>query len=172
MRPGARAFTAIVVGAVIAAVAAGPGASTPPAATPEASLVLAMNDARAKAGLPPLRFNERLGEAALAHDREMLRYGFFSHASRDGGEFWQRVAHWYPPHGHGWTVGENLLAGSPNVSMKQTVAAWLASPEHRANLLSRAWISVGVAVLHASSAPGVYEGEATTFITADFGRPG
>jgi uncharacterized protein YkwD len=172
VRPRAKGFTALAVGAVVAAIAAGPGATAPPAATPEANLVVAMNDVRAQAGLPPLRINERLGDAALAHDREMLRYGFFSHTSRDGREFWQRVERWYPPRGQGWAVGENLLAASPNVSMKHTVAAWLASPEHRANLLSRAWLFVGVAVLHASSAPGVFEGEATTFITADFGRPG
>jgi uncharacterized protein YkwD len=172
VRSLARGFTAIAVCSVVAAIAAGPGATTPPVATSEGNLVLAINDARASAGLPPLHIDTRLGEAALAHDREMLRYGFFSHTSRDGREFWQRVERWYPPRGQGWAVGENLLAGSPNVSMKRTVAAWLASPEHRANLLSRAWVSVGVAVLHASSAPGVYEGEATTFITADFGRPG
>ena len=172
VRPGVKGVMALVVGTAIAAIAAGPGATTPPATTPAVNLVQAMNDARAQAGLPPLRVSKRLEEAALAHDREMLRYGFFSHTSRDGREFWQRVEHWYPPRGRGWTVGENLLAASPNVSMRRTVAAWLASPEHRANLLSSAWVSVGVAVLHAESAPGVYEGEATTFITADFGRPG
>lgn len=172
VRPGVKGVAAIVVCAATAAVAAGSGASTPPAATPEANLVLAMNDARAQAGLPPLRVSKRLELAALAHDREMLRFGFFSHSSRDGREFWQRVERWYPPRGRGWSVGENLLAASPNVSMRQTVAAWLASPEHRAVLLSNSWVSVGVAVLHASRAPGVYEGEATTFITADFGRPG
>jgi uncharacterized protein YkwD len=130
-----------------------------------------MNDARAKEGLPPLRVSKALGRAALAHDREMLRFGFFGHESRDGGQFWQRVERWYPPRGEGWTVGENLLAASPNVSMRAAVAAWLASPEHRAVLLSDAWLAVGVAVVHVRHAPGIFEGEATTFVTADFGRP-
>jgi uncharacterized protein YkwD len=173
VRPGVRevAALALAIGTAFAAIAAGAGSSTP-ALTPAAALVLAMNDARAKEGLPPLGVSKPLEQAALAHDREMLRFGFFGHSSPDGREFWQRVERWYPPRGHGWTVGENLLAASPNVSMKKTVAAWLASPEHRAVLLSGAWRAVGVAVLHSRHAPGVYEGEATTFITADFGRPG
>jgi uncharacterized protein YkwD len=116
--------------------------------------------------------SKRLQQAALAHDREMLRFGFFGHSSPNGREFWQRVERWYPQRGQGWTVGENLLAASPNVSMKETVAAWLASPEHRAILLSDAWRAVGVAVVHVRHAPGIYEGEATTIVTADFGRPG
>jgi uncharacterized protein YkwD len=173
VRPGVRQVAALALGTAFAALAATAGSTAaPPATTPGAALVLAMNEARAQAGLPPLRVSKRLELAALAHDREMLRFGFFGNSSRDGREFWQRVERWYPPHGQGWSVGENLLAASPNVSMKETVAAWLASPEHRTILLSGAWRAVGVAVIHAQHAPGVYEGEATTFITADFGRPG
>jgi uncharacterized protein YkwD len=174
VRPGVKQVATLVVaiGTACAAIAATSGSAAVPVQTPAAALVLAMNDARAQEGLPPLRISKLLERAALAHDREMLRFGFFGHSSPDGREFWQRLERWYPPQGQGWTVGENLLAGSPNVSMKQTVAAWLASPEHRTILLSNAWLAVGVAVLHSSHAPGVYEGEATTFVTADFGRPG
>jgi uncharacterized protein YkwD len=172
VRPGVRQVAAVAIGTAFAAIGASAGSTAPPAKTPETTLVLAMNDARAKEGLPPLHASRRLARAALAHDREMVRFGFFGHSSRDGRDFWQRVERWYPARGRGWTVGENLLAASPEVSMKETVTAWLESPEHRAILLSDAWVAVGVAVLHASHAPGVYEGEATTLVTADFGRPG
>jgi uncharacterized protein YkwD len=133
---------------------------------------VALNGVRAAHGLPRLRTSARLEEAALAHDREMLRFGFFGHSSRSGRVFWQRVRRWYPPRGPGWTVGEDLLAASPDATPSRALAAWLASPVHRAILLDAAWAFVGIAVVHAATAPGVYEGQATTVITADFGRPG
>ena len=46
---------------------------------------------------------------------------------------------------------------------------WLASPPHRANLLDPHWREVGLSAVHATSAPGVYGGEAATIVTADFG---
>lgn len=165
-----RAGAACAVAALVAPALGGAGGLRGQA--PTATLLVALNGVRAAHGLPRLRTSARLEEAALAHDREMLRFGFFGHSSRNGRAFWRRVQRWYPPRGRGWAVGENLLAASPGATSSSTLAAWLASPEHRSILLDPAWVSVGIAVVHAAKAPGVYEGEATTVITADFGRPG
>jgi uncharacterized protein YkwD len=60
-------------------------------------------------------------------------------------------------HGYlGWTVlGESLAAGHPTA--EAVVAAWLASPSHRATLLSRDACEIGVGqATSAESAYGVY----------------
>ena len=46
---------------------------------------------------------------------------------------------------------------------------WLASPEHRANILNPSWQDVGCSAVHADSAPGVYANEPVTVVTCDFG---
>ena len=45
----------------------------------------------------------------------------------------------------------------------------MGSPGHRANLLSPRWREIGIAAVHAASAPGVYGGHEVTIVTADFG---
>jgi uncharacterized protein YkwD len=46
---------------------------------------------------------------------------------------------------------------------------WLASPDHRANLMNPRWREIGVAAVYAADAPGVYQGLDVTIITTDFG---
>jgi uncharacterized protein YkwD len=171
---------AVGVGALSAGVAAlalpGAGAAAGGSARADravqSALLAGLNAVRAERGLSQLRPNRALERAAMSHDREMLQFGFFGHSSYRGQAFWQRVERWYPPRGRGWTVGENLLAASPSVSAASTLSHWLASPVHRAVLYNPSWVSVGIAVVHVPSAGGIYAGEATTVITADFGRPG
>lgn len=171
---------AVGVGALGAALAAltlpGAGATASGSARADravqSALLAGLNAVRAERGLSQLRPSPALERAALAHDREMLQFGFFGHSSYHGQAFWQRVERWYPPRGRGWTVGENLLAASPNVTAFSTLSHWLASPVHRAVLYNPNWVSVGIAVIHVPSAGGIYAGEATTVVTADFGRPG
>ncbi len=45
----------------------------------------------------------------------------------------------------------------------------MASPEHRANILSPKWREIGVSSVHVARAPGVFGGREVTIITADFG---
>lgn len=134
------------------------------------SLLGQINTVRRAHGLRPLTVAPQLLAAARAHTVEMSRFGYFSHDSRGGRPFWQRLERRYPPCGRGsWAVGENLLWRSPDVSPPTAVELWMRSPDHRANLLDPAWRQVGIGALHASSAPGAFGGQPVTIVTVDFG---
>jgi uncharacterized protein YkwD len=45
----------------------------------------------------------------------------------------------------------------------------MASPGHRAVLLSPRWRQVGIGILVRDNAPGVFGGRSVTVLTADFG---
>jgi uncharacterized protein YkwD len=100
----------------------------------------------------------------------MLAGGFFAHESKDGSPFFVRVKRYYPAAGfHQWSAGENLLFSSGELRGGSVIRAWLDSPPHRENMLAANWREVGIAALHASSAPGVFGDEPTVLITMDFG---
>jgi uncharacterized protein YkwD len=115
-----------------------------------AQQVLALaNEARAQprrcgnesfAPAPPLRADERLDRAALAHAQDMAAHEYVDHKSRDGSSFDQRVLR----AGYRWRdVGENIAAGQQ--SAQDVVKAWLASPGHCANLMTPNFADMGVA---------------------------
>ena len=100
----------------------------------------------------------------------MANDGYFAHESSDGSVFWQRIKAFYSPGGHRyWSVGENLVWASPNLTAKQAVKIWMKSPPHRANLLSSTWREIGLSAVYSSNAPGDYRDRAATIVTADFG---
>jgi uncharacterized protein YkwD len=136
----------------------------------ESRVLVDLNRVRAEHGLAPLRSSSRLSAAAAQHSREMARVGYFSHDSADGGAFWRRIARFYSSSGYrSWSVGENLLWSSPDVDAENAVKMWMASPEHRANILNRSWREVGLSAVHSESAPGTYHGLGVTIVTSDFG---
>ena len=129
-----------------------------------------INQVRAENGLRPLRVSAKLAQAAEAHAISMGTEGYFDHSSSDGASFWKRIARFYPQEGfRRWTVGENLLWASPDVTPKQALQMWLGSPGHRKVLLSPAWTHIGLAAVHVTDAPGVFDGFDVTIVTADFG---
>jgi len=141
-----------------------------PSSRLQVALLGQLNALRASKGLSQLRLSPSLSAAANQHSSEMARRGYFSHESANGSSFSARVQRYYSPRGfHSWTIGENLLWASPNVGALRALKLWLASPPHRENLLSPDWREVGLAAIHATSAPGVYGGRPTTVLTADFG---
>jgi uncharacterized protein YkwD len=136
----------------------------------ESGLLREINQVRAQNGLGALQLSRPLSEAADAHSRAMAARGFFAHESADGSSFWKRVERYYPSRGFRyWSAGENLAYGSPTISVNGAVRAWMGSPGHRANILSTNWREIGIAAVHADSAPGVYGGQEATIITTDFG---
>ena len=112
--------------------------SDPGVAVFETELLRLVNDHRLKLGLSPLNPAPLLGDAARAHCRDMIDRRFFAHASPDGLTPAERLSlanvDWS-------SVGENIAAG---YSTPQAVFdAWLASPEHRANMESDAFTLAG-----------------------------
>jgi len=123
----------------------------------ELALLNEINRVRAAHSAPPLRIDRRLERAARAHSGDMLRRGYLSH-----GAFAQRLTGFGA---RGRAVGENLAWGvGSRASAQAIVAAWLASPPHRANLLRRGFRRVGVGRL-----VGTFAGNGgAAVVTADF----
>jgi uncharacterized protein YkwD len=133
-------------------------APAPAQPTPaEASLLQAMNQARAQHGVRPLRIDLRLEAAARAKSRFMLRTGTFAH-----GNFQRRLSSY---RARGPYFGENLAWGvGASGSAAGVVQMWLASPSHRANLLRRNFQRVGLGVV-----VGTFRGYGgTSIVTANF----
>ena len=89
---------------------------------------------------PPLRWNPALGDAALAHSRDMATHRYFSHRARDGSHAADRAAR----AGYSWRrVGENIAFGQR--SPREAVEGWLDSPGHCANIMNRDFTEMGAA---------------------------
>jgi uncharacterized protein YkwD len=121
-------------------------------------------------GLRGLRVSRGLNAAAAYHSTQMGLRGFFEHESANGAPFWRRIERFYPSRNYrSWSVGENILWGSPDIAANEAVREWMLSPPHRANLLSREWREIGLGAVNFRSAPGEYRGRQVTIVTADFG---
>jgi len=91
----------------------------------------ALNQERAGAGLAPVSLNDRLKAAAEAHAFDMVRMGFFDHASPNGASVGDRVA----SQGYNWChVAENIAKGQPTEIA--VLRSWMDSPGHRRNNLA------------------------------------
>ncbi len=162
-----------VIACVAALVFAPSGLASGRQSALESALVRQINTLRHDHGLRPLIVSAKLSHAATQHTREMGADGYFEHESFDKSPFWKRIEKWYPSRGwSSWGVAENILWMSPDVTATTVVTTWLASPEHRANMLSRSWREVGVSAIHFDAAPGEYGGDPATIVTADFGARG
>lgn len=106
-----------------------------------------VNVERSGAGLTPLAVSGKLNRAARVHAADMVAHRFLSHTGSDGSQPLQRAKRaGYLRHVRSYAIGENLadgygVAGTP-ASM---VDAWMASPEHRANILDPQFRQIGTA---------------------------
>ena len=116
-----------------------------------------MNRVRAQHGLHTLQLDVHLQRAAVAHSREMIATDVFSH-----GAFARRMLRFDVK---SRIAGENLAWGTGDAGTAHAiVAAWLASPEHRANLLRPSFRRIGVGDLL-----GPFQGYGgARVVTADF----
>ena len=163
---GVLAAAALLVPAAVAA----PQRARAPMSGLESGVLAKINVFRRNHHLVALTLNAKLGAAAKAHTVQMAQDGYFAHESADGSLFWKRIQSFYAssPWSY-WSVGENLLWSSPDVTPAKALQMWLASPEHRANLMNPHWREIGVAAVHANAAPGVFKGLDVTIVTTDFG---
>jgi uncharacterized protein YkwD len=117
-----------------------------------------VNRERAKAGCTQmLHTDERLRAAARGHSEDMARNNYFSHVSRDGSTFVDRIAGaGYPKRD---AAAENIAYGyaTPADVMK----GWMNSEGHRTNILNCSYKAIGVGVAYRGNTP---------YWTQDFGR--
>jgi uncharacterized protein YkwD len=160
--------------AVLAMGAGGPAAAgdpAPPIAAEhqlESQLLVALNASRRAHGLVSLKLSSSLSAAADAHSRSMATYGYFSHVSRDGRSFQERIGRYYG-RGQRWAAGENLLWSSPTLEAPEAVRAWMDSTFHRQNILRPLWREIGLSAVSVPSAPGVFDGNTVVIVTTTFG---
>jgi uncharacterized protein YkwD len=120
------------------------------------------NAEREKAGLAPLAWNDQLSAAAQSYSQVLATSGCFEHTCGPVPDFADRDAE----AGYtGWSaIGENIAAGYP--TPEAVVSGWMASPGHRANILSSRFTETGIGLV---SGGGKYG----TYWTQEFGfRPG
>ena len=164
----------LVLVLAVALVAATPASTATQAAQRDTSLehavIDAVNAVRAAHGLRPLTVSRGLRTTAYGHTNALAAAGVFQHESPDGTSFDRRVRRAYPSRGFSsWSVGENLVFGSAPFSAEEAVKAWLDSPPHRRNLLSKTWREIGVGAVLAQNVGGDYGDEPVVIVTADFG---
>lgn len=137
------------------------------------SILSAVNQLRRARGLPPVAGSVQLARAAQAHVRALAASGRFSHDWSDGTPFATWILRYFPAPASGtWVAGENLIWSATPLSAQASVAAWLASPEHRQILLDPRWRQLGLGAVQSQAAPGVYGGSGATVVAADFGAIG
>ena len=156
--PVIRAATAGICLALVAAApapAAGDCAGadllpTPQDARPFARSTLCLLDAeRSSAGLRALSTRATLSRAAAGYSAQMVREAFFAHRPPAGPELAGRLARagYLSRAATDWLVGENLAwATGAAATPRQLVAAWMASPGHRRNILEPSFRDVGIGV--------------------------
>jgi uncharacterized protein YkwD len=131
--------------------------------------VCLVNHERRRRDLRPLRPERRLRLAAGRHARDMVARSYFAHRSPGGANVVDRLRDSGYLRGRGAFVGETLAWGSgPRAAPRAIVAAWLASPPHRAVLLSRRYREIGIAAVLGS--PRNRSTAAATY-AATFGGP-
>ena len=103
----------------------------------------AINNDRASYNLLVLEIDETLNLAALAKAQDMVDKNYFAHTSPQGTEPW----HWFKALGYEYAyAGENLAQGFKDA--RELEEHLMASPSHRANILSPFYSQVGLAVVN------------------------
>jgi len=140
----------------------GPGATE--AALSSATVCL-INGERTSRGMRELRVNRRLSRAAVAHNRDMIKQGYFEHVSPTGENVVNRLlSTGYLGRVRNWLVGENIAWGIGTLSTpRQIVNSWMNSPGHRRNMLNRRFREIGIGVLF--SVPNEHATFAATYTT-------
>lgn len=116
---------------------------------------------RSKAGQKPLTLNAHLTAAAQKKAQDMIDKDYFAHVSPDGVTPW----HWIRAEGYNYSLaGENLAIDFHEA--EDLVAAWMASPGHRDNLINSEYTESGLAVVS-----GEFNGSTSIVVVHMFGTP-
>ncbi len=137
----------------------------------EAATLCLVDQERARNGELPLRPDAQLDRAAQGHAEKMLAEDYFAHIAPNGETPVDRIqASGYIANAQvGYTVGENIAwATSSLATPSAIVAAWIASPEHLANILNGSYRDTGIGIVPA--VPASLAGDrAGALYTQEFG---
>lgn len=118
------------------------------------------NKEREKAGLNDLVLNHELSKAAEFKASDMFAKNYWAHNAPDGKTPW----YFFKESGYQYVyAGENLARGFSTT--QDVIAAWMASPSHKENLISPNYKEIGFAV-----EDGKLLGENTTLVVQMFGN--
>lgn len=121
------------------------------------SVLQFVNRDRERDGLRALRVAAPLARAAQRKADDMAEKRYFSHTSPDGRTAWDFMTAEKYKYAD---AGENLATGRETAEAVQR--AWMNSPGHRANILSRAFTETGI---------GIARGERGYLVVQMFGKP-
>ncbi len=125
-------------------------------------IISATNLERKKMGLPDLIKEPQLSKSAEVKLQDMFQKQYFQHVSPSG----DSVSDVVSKSGYQYiVVGENLALGV-FAGDDQVVAAWMASPGHKKNILDARYQEIGLAV-----GQGVYQGRKQWLIVQHFAKP-
>ncbi len=99
-----------------------------------------LNAEREKAGLKPLKADEKLAKVAVLHGKDMFSRGYLSHYTPEGKSAFDRMK---AAGISSFFAGENLAIAADT---DEAMTGLLASPGHKANMLSGDYGKVGIAV--------------------------
>ncbi len=124
------------------------------------NIITLTNKERNAGGLSTLVNNPKLASAALAKANDMLEKGYWDHFGPNGETPWQFIR----ASGYVYVyAGENLAKGFR--TSEGVVEAWMASPTHRDNIMSRNYRDIGIAVVE-----GELLGKQTVLVVQMFGN--
>jgi uncharacterized protein YkwD len=127
--------------------AAGAAAAPAPATGAEAEVLALVNQQRSAAGCPALTASSALAGLARAHSADMRDRGYFSHDTPEGLSPFQRA----DAAGITTMRAENIAMGQATPA--EVMAAWMASPGHRSNILNCSLRTLGVGVATGTRGP-------------------
>ncbi|HEX5851760.1 MAG TPA: CAP domain-containing protein [Solirubrobacteraceae bacterium] len=112
------------------------------------AILCLVDQIRRARGLPRLHPNGALGSVASSQVVTMVRSDYFADIRPSGQTPLALVGVTsYPDHTEAVAVGQNIAWGTGGLATPaHIVAAWMASPPHRANILSREYRDAGVAM--------------------------
>lgn len=114
-------------------------AGTQYSASVEQTVISLVNEIRAEHGLPSLAHNAQLTAAARRKCLDMANRDYFSHNSPTYGSPFQMMRSFGITYR---SAGENIARGYSTAHA--VVQAWMLSPGHRANILSKTYTQIGV----------------------------
>ena len=127
------------------------------------NLLTETNNQRIANGLGALAINGKLNTAAQNKANDMAARDYWSHNTPDGQTPWTFIT----AAGYDYiTVGENLAYGF--ATSADTVAGWMNSAPHRANVLNSNYVDVGFGIINI---PNYQSSGPETLVVAMYGKP-